>query len=313
MTSHGLRASVMCGVLMLTACDRVFNLTPRVPDAPDAPADAAPDGPEELGFSMIQPVPVVNSSSSDGDPTLTSDMTEIYFKSTRSGGLGLEDIWYSTRAMASDAWSAPMRSKLSTAEYENQPRLAPDGLTIWFRRGGGTTARLMVSTRASAKDDSLWSTPIVLTELDATSPAGAEDAALMSSLPTQVVGYLMSKRNAGSKLRIYRTKRANNTVAWGIPSELTELVGGGTYDQSPWVTPDQLTITFDSDRTGCVAGGDIWLATRASAGDDFGAPICLREINSLSYESSPWISPDLHHIFYRSSASGGGDIWEAHR
>jgi hypothetical protein len=297
--------------MMLTGCDQAFDLTPVT--LHDARPDMPPDGPEEWGFSIVQPVLNLNhTTASDGDPTLTSDMTEIYFKSSRTtGGAGLEDIWYSTRATVSDAWSEPALSSLSTAAHDNQPRIAPDGLTIWFRRGAGVLAQLMVSTRSSAMDDSLWSTPMVLMELDAKSP-DPEDAALMSSASPPVVGFLMSKRSNSTNLRIHRTTRANATAAWGIPEEVIELAGG-TYEQSPWVTPDQLTIVFDSDRAGCVGGGDLWLASRASAGDPFGAPICLREINSFSFESAPWISPDLRHVFYRSGGSGGGDIWEAHR
>lgn len=311
------RTSVVCGMMILGACDQIFDLTSvTLPTAPldDAPPDTPADGAEEWGFSMLQPVLGVNHNiTTDAEPTLTSDMTEIYFRSTRPGGFTGDDIWYSTRATVGDPWSIPALSSLSTTENESQPRLAPNGRTFWFRRGAGATARLMVSKRTSVKDDTSWSTPAPLTEFDATFPGGAEDAALMSSSPTQVVGFLISRRSTGAKVRIYSTARVSDTVPWGTPTEVTELLGSGNYEQSPWVTPDQLTMIFDSDRPGCVGGGDIWLATRTSPGAAFGAPICLRELSNFSYESGPWISPDLRHVFFRSSATGNGDIWEAHR
>lgn len=307
--SHGLRLIAAGGAVMLAGCGEIFDLT-RVSLPPDSAIPDVPfDGADELGFSMAQMVAMVNAdNASDGDPTLTSDMTEIYFKSTRTaGGLGLEDIWYSTRATANDPWEAPKRSTLATTDYDNQPRIAPNGLTIWFRRGGGAGAKLMMSTRAMAKMDSLWSAPVQLTAFDATSPPGAEDAAFMTTSPD--VGYLMSKRTAG--LRIFRSTW--QTTTWGPPSPVAELVGPGSYDRSPWVTPDQLTIVFDSDRLGCGGNVDLWLARRPTPSASFGEPICLSEVNTASEEAAPWISPDLRHIYFRSTATGAGDIWEAHR
>jgi hypothetical protein len=42
------------------------------------------------------PAPV-NSASDDGSPTLSRDGTTLYFFSTRAGGYGQRDIWYTTR------------------------------------------------------------------------------------------------------------------------------------------------------------------------------------------------------------------------
>ena len=274
---------------------------------PDIPFD----GPGEWGFSTPQPVTELINAANDGDPTLTSDMTEIYFRSARAGGVSLDDIWYSTRATASDPWSLPARSILSSTEYDNQPRIAPDGRTIWFRRGASSLARLMVSTRATAMIDSMWTAPKVLTEFDATDVA--QDAALLSTTIAQTEGYLISKRDPTNLVRIFRTTRATNPGLWGIPPmKVPELVGNGMYEQSPWVIPNQLAIVFDSDRTGCLGGGDIWIATRTSTMNVFGTPICLREVSTGGFEAAPWISPDLRHIYFRSSANGG-EIYEAHR
>jgi hypothetical protein len=310
-------SGVACAcALALTACDKLYGLTEvTLSDAAsvvvvDGPPDGPPDASGEWGFAMIAPITTLSSNSGDGDPTLTSDMTEIYFKSTRSGGAGLDDLWYSKRATAADPWSAPMLSSLSTIAYENQPRLSPDGLTMWFRRGGGLTAKLMVTTRSVAKNDAGWSTPVQLTEFDATDTA--QDAGLLSTSSPPTTGYMMSKRTG--TVRIYRTTRANSTAAWSSPPTLISgLVGDGSFDQAPWVTPDQLTMIFASNRTGCKGGGDLWIARRASTADEFAAPICLTEVNSFGFEGDPWISPDLRHIYFTGPGGGGYDLFEAHR
>lgn len=317
MTRYSLELGVLFVVaLSLSACDSLFSLDEVTlrdaagpVDAVDA-IDAPPDGPEEWGFSAAQAVTELNSTSSEGDPTLTSDLLEIYFKSTRSGGMGMDDIWYSTRASTTAPWSPPMLSKLSTPQHDNQPRLAPDGKTIWFR--SGSPAKLYVAMRLAPKDDAGWSAPKELTEFQATSPT-PEDAALMSTVNPPVVGYLISKR-VGGQLRIFRTVRLNDTVSWGAPAQVVELEGDGTYEQSPWVTPDQRTIVFASNRSGCKGSGigNIWLAQRSSEGEAFGPPICLSEVSTTGVDADPWISPDLRTIYF-ASVSGTFHIFEAHR
>ncbi len=303
-----------CG-LLLAGCDGVFDLTHvRPPDAsvidgaPDAPADAL----WELGFSMPQPIEALRSTSSEGDPTLPSDMKEIYFKSTRPGGMGKDDIWFAVRATVDDPWSEPaVVTELATADYENAPRIAPDGLTMWFRRspaagGSGTT---MVTTRATRSGP--WSVPMAVPGLDGT----LGDGQFTSTSPEQTVGYLSSKRPTGTgKLRVFRTSRAGSGDPWGTPVELTELLGDETYIQSPWVTPDDLTMIVTMDRSGCQTnGGDLWLFQRASAQDPFGPPVCLAEVFTLAFDADPWISPDLRHVYFASPSTGNYDLFEAHR
>jgi hypothetical protein len=54
-------------------------------------SDPWPLEPTNLGFP-------VNSTADDGSPWLSKDGTMLYLFSTRAGGLGGRDIWYTTRA-----------------------------------------------------------------------------------------------------------------------------------------------------------------------------------------------------------------------
>lgn len=299
--------------VMLGACDAAFDLvTVTIPDAP--PPDAAPDAPppdgaNELGFAAPSRLVVLGTTSAEGDPTLPTDMTEIYFKSNRPGGAGGDDLWFSTRASTTEPWSAPTLSPLSTSDHENACRIAPDGRTIWFRRSpaAGGNGMVLVSTRATRSDP--WTTPVVLNELD----TAVGDAQLVSTDPDQVIGYLSSRRvTTVSRLRIFRTTRTDKTQPWGTPMEVTELLDDNeTYSQGPWATPDDLSIVFGSNRdpNGC----DLWLARRASNQDPFGTPVCMTEIATLAFDADPWISPDLRHVYFTSNASGNYELWEAHR
>jgi len=297
----------------LVACDAAFDLvTVTVPDAspPDAAPDAPPpDGADELGFAPPTRLVVFGTGSIEGDPTLPTDMTEIYFKSNRPGGAGGDDLWFSTRASTSDPWPAPTLSPLSTSDHENASRIAPDGLTIWFRRSpaAGGNGTVMMSTRTTRND--AWTTPVVLNEFS----SSTEDAQFMSSDPARLVGYLSSKRvTTVSRLRTFRTTRTSTAQSWGTPMEVTELLDDAeTFNQSPWATPDDLAIVFVSNRD--PGGCDLWLARRTSTQDPFGTPICLTEISTLAFDADPWISPDLRHIYFTSTATGNYELWEAHR
>src|SRR5690606_6861790 len=94
--------------VVLAGCGRIgFGLDVR--DASDgnlalddvANIDATPLGP--FGTPVL-----VDLGGQAEDPTLTADLLELYFSSSRAGGSGSEDLWFVTRASSSTAWSAPM-------------------------------------------------------------------------------------------------------------------------------------------------------------------------------------------------------------
>ena len=289
-------------VLATGGCDAVFGLADR--DAPIL-ADAVPDA---VAFSAPRPITELWSTGMDGEPTLTADMTEIYFKSNRPGGKGLSDIWSATRATASDAWSTPSSvAALSTSDNETAPRIAQDGLTIWFQRNpsGGAGATLM-STRASRT--STWSTPVTVNEFIA-----GTDGEFGSATATLLVGYLTSHRTS-TRAQLFRSTRAAATDPWGTPTEVAELISDtGVFSQSPWGSPDDLSIIFSSDRLGTHGSGDLWLATRASVDEPFGTPVNLSETNSADFDADPWISPDLRHIVFVNTSTGNYELYEASR
>jgi len=104
-------------------------------------------------------VPGANSASDDGQPNLRRDALELYFYSTRSGTLGLADIFVATRASAHDSWGTPVNlgSSVNTAEgAETRPFISWDGTTLYFgstapptvRPGAEGAADIYMTTRA---------------------------------------------------------------------------------------------------------------------------------------------------------------------
>jgi Tol biopolymer transport system component len=102
----------------------------------------------------------VNSAADEASPSLTD--TELYFSSTRTGGLGGGDIYVSSFDGVS--FGAPtLVAALSTGLNDFRPNLRRDGLEIFFdsnRPGGQGGLDLWTSTRASTADP--WAPPTPL-------------------------------------------------------------------------------------------------------------------------------------------------------
>jgi Tol biopolymer transport system component len=97
----------------------------------------------------------VNSAANEASPSLLE--TELYFSSTRAGGLG--DIYVS--AFDGSSFGAPaLAPGLNSAQDDFRPNIRRDGLEAFFdsnRPGGLGGLDLWTSTRASTADP--WSTP----------------------------------------------------------------------------------------------------------------------------------------------------------
>lgn len=88
--------------------------------------------PENLGA-------MVNSSSLDMSPSISSDGRMLLFQSRRSGGPA--DIWMTTRASIEDDWAPAVKleSPINTSASDVNPNISVDGSTLYFssNRGGG--------------------------------------------------------------------------------------------------------------------------------------------------------------------------------
>lgn len=104
-------------------------------------------------FGTASLIPLVNTAQDDGQPNVGSDGLELFFYSTRPGGLGAADLYVSTRARAIDAWSAPanLGAAVNSDAGETRPSLSWDGLTLYFGStrtiGGEGNSDIWVTTR----------------------------------------------------------------------------------------------------------------------------------------------------------------------
>jgi len=119
---------------------------------------------------------------------------------------------------------------------------------------------------------------------------------------------------------IWVTGRSNISEPWGEPANLGSPINSEYDDVKPSLSADGLTLYFGSNRPGGYGGFDLWMSTRATMTDDWGAPVNLGEnINSEADEAFCYISSDGLELYFnefgipRPGGYGDSDIWVAKR
>jgi len=67
--------------------------------------------------------PIVNSSDADYMSHISADGLSLYFSSERPGGLGIRDLWMTTRATINDDWSEPVNLGPAVNTSSNERRM----------------------------------------------------------------------------------------------------------------------------------------------------------------------------------------------
>ncbi|MCP4228905.1 MAG: hypothetical protein GY771_01985, partial [bacterium] len=209
---------------------------------------------------------------------------------------------------------------VNSSYWDIKPNILANGLTLYFtsnRPGGSGSFDLWVTTRPTT--DGPWGTPVNLgptvnsSVRDITSVISADGLSL----------FFGSNRSGGSGGRdIWVTIRATTEDDWGTPVNLGSTVNSSYWDNSPSISADGLSLFFDSKRPGGSGGTDLWVTTRPTSDDPWGAPVNLGPtVNSSASDGLPGISADGLTLFFssyedeplRPGGLGGSDIWVTRR
>ncbi len=138
--------------MYFTACNRPGGL-----GSCDLYFSAYINGNWSLPYNLDEPV---NTSSWESTPSINADGNLLVFSSSRPGGIGGKDLWYSTRK-SNGKWSQPVNcgKTLNTESDEMSPFLHFDGKTLYFASDGrpGMGGFDIYMTRMNT--DSTWSEP----------------------------------------------------------------------------------------------------------------------------------------------------------
>ena len=104
---------------------------------------------------------------------------------------------------------------------------------------------------------------------------------------------------------------------WSSPVNLGSTVNATAADTNPALSPDGLSLYFDSTRAGGAGGRDLWVSHRATPIAAWGPPVDLGVVvNSAADDSNAALSSDGHWLFFASTRPGGfgaADLYESYR
>ena len=119
---------------------------------------------------------------------------------------------------------------------------------------------------------------------------------------------------------LWMATRAAAHAPWGQRVNMGPTLNTSFDDGTPSISGDGLTLYFSSTRPGGSGSWDLWMTTRPSTSDRWGAPTNLgATVNSLNGETFPSISADGLELYFsewdviRPDGYGEGDIWVTRR
>ncbi|HEX3595007.1 MAG TPA: hypothetical protein VHU80_07900 [Polyangiaceae bacterium] len=274
------------------------------PDAGDeAGTEHADAGQVPTGFSKPHVIDALSDGSSiDDDPSLTSDLLEIYFDSKRDGGMGKEDIWSSERTDASMDWASPVAVEaLNSEDRETGIALSADGLHVWFssdRSESQGGLDVFTAQRKSRSDP--WSDVTRVEELS------TDDDDLVSAVNDGDTVCLLGRRPKGTDdYDMYFSTRASADDPWGAPRAITEL-NTKANESDAFLVGEGHQLLFTRSK-------DLQLARRAELEEPFTLVGALTELNSSSDDRDPWATAELGYVVFSSDRSGSYELYESSR
>jgi hypothetical protein len=270
--------------------------------------------------------PTVNSSRGEATLSISADGLMLYFASDRPGGLGIYDIWMTTRPTTEDAWGTPenLGPPVNTSQSEYCPFISADGLELYFglyNPGGNYIYDIWMAKRPTIND--AWGIPIKLEPPINTS--GVEDATHLSTDGLELYFTAYNRAGGYGSDDIWIARRATKNDPWEPPINLGAIVNSSASEDHPFLSADGLALFFSEDRgqplhplrPGGFGNVDMWVTTRSSISEPWGTPVNLGPIvNSTSFDGGPVISPDGFTLYFSSERPGGfggtwGDIYQA--
>ena len=279
----------------------------------------------------------VNSQFAELSATLSHDGRTLFLTMARDrGGLGLQDMWMSTRgpevrpteegsnecppALVEFTWSEPVNlgPPVNTSAIEIMPTLSRDGLSLYFvsdrQAGGFGNTDIWVARRATV--DSPWETPV---NLGATINSSGPDVAPELSIDGRLL-FFSSNRQAGhGRLDIYVSHRSNpnDDFGWGSPVNLGPHVNTTAGDRGA----DHVVVSSNAPAVLYFGRGigleqsDIYSAPITHYGEPLAEAEIVGQLNAPgAVNDAPSLRQDGREIFFMSDRAGFGfDIWVSTR
>jgi WD40-like Beta Propeller Repeat len=269
--------------------------------------------------------PVNTADYNDTYAVLSRDELTMYFTSDRPGGLGGDDLWFTTRASSDDPWDTPTNlSSLNTGAMDSLAVLSPDEHVMFFHstRSGGCGVGDIWMTRRHDKASQDWEPPRNLACVVNTTYTEIAPALFENPETGQITLYYSSNRPGGfgglATRDVYASLLSEDGY-FGLGALVPEFSSTGS-DTRIFIRRDGLEAFITSDRSGGQGLIDIWTSTRETLSDSW-PPTSIdvsSPVNGPCDDGSPWLSRDGTKLYFFSTRTDLGcgtkrDIWYATR
>ena len=131
-----------------------------------------------------------------------------------------------------------------------------------------------------------------------------------------VIGCAIDSPDGPLAIRADATCEPSGWSEWSAPTNVGSVVNSPSNELSPELAKDGLALYFGSNRPGGFGLNDIWVSTRASTDDPWGAPVHLAALSSAGGDNGVHVSRDGHWMYITTSREGGlggNDLWVSYR
>jgi len=265
----------------------------------------ATDGGASKPFGTPQLVSGLRSATDDlFGPTMTFEGLELYFASPTNGQ---NDIWVSTRTVASDPWGpSSIVAELSSPQNDQDPEVTVDGLTMVLASDrGGAGLELWVFQRRTR--DTPWGMPMLVTALGSST---LDEAPSLDR--TELNLAFGSQRGTATAAHLFSSTRPDSSAVWQTAVELSAL-NSAWEDTDPALFSNGSGLVFASRRLTQGGTADLFAAARPDESSPFTSLAPITELNTAHNETGPWMSQDGTLILFASDRSGHSQIYQASR
>jgi Tol biopolymer transport system component len=207
--------------------------------------------------------PTVNALGyGDYSPELSLDGLTLYFASSRPGGQGEADLYFTTRASIDDPWEPAQNfgPGVNSAAFDGQPIVSANGKTLYWdsvRPDGFGDFDIWMATRENVNEPF---GPAVNVGA-AVNTAGPEFGPALNQNEKQLLFSSGRPGNVG-QIDIWVVERQTQSDAWGPPINMDTL-NSPFFQAMPTFRNSGQEVCFMSVRPGGFGGLDIWCATRS--------------------------------------------------
>jgi hypothetical protein len=193
---------------------------------------------------------------------------------------------------------------LANPARDTDPTFTANRTELFFMTTRNASKDIWRSVRADAASE--WGAPTSVTEL---SSGYQEENPRISADGLRLWFFTDRDRALGT---IWETTRTTTTDAWGPLVPVPGLMlDAGSSNVSAGMNADATLAVLSAAAT--AAGYDLFSFERASAGEPFGPPTPITEVNSASDDFDPYLSPNGLALAFASNRRGTFDIFLARR